>query len=577
MPSKQYSHYGVILIAGIVYSLLIACLPLDVFWITDGGNKFIQIKSMALSGLPDVSVQYPAKDIDPDLAFFPYGGHHFREIGGKIYSAYPFYFPLLSLIPFRVFGIAGLYVLPVLSSILCLILTCFMVHRIYGQTKCRAALVVLAFFTPFLFYSLTFWEHTLATMFFTLCLLLMIKSRKNQDAGRQLLLAGLSLGLSTVFREEGYLLFCALAAGALFAFDNKQNVLPLIIGWLLVMVPVWILQQKLYHHFLGLHTLTYHDSFSSIGGILGLFNPADVLANWFLYLFRFHESRPLAYLLSIPFITAVVVGLWRETARGVTTARCIVALAACVTSSVLFANLVSHDDPVFNTLFTQALMPSTPFLVFFMLFLRPSLLSKDPDTRLLTWTAIVFILGSGFLLHQKDVGIIWGPRHFVSLYPILVILSLAATERILGTAKPQSVRGALRVSAITLFALSLFIQWHGVHTLYLKKKGTEALVQSVSRLTNEIVVTDVYWFPEEAAPIFYETKILMVDSDEDLLALLQLLRTKNIEDFTFVTSRYYHRLSNKGLDYMVPFVKQTQQISPPGMEFMSLHVSSCRL
>ena len=98
MASKTYWHLGIILVAGLVYSLVVASLPLDVFWIIDGGNKFIQIQSMEMSGFPDVSVRYPSRDIDPELTFFPYCGHHYREVGDKIYSAFPFYFPLVSLV-----------------------------------------------------------------------------------------------------------------------------------------------------------------------------------------------------------------------------------------------------------------------------------------------------------------------------------------------------------------------------------------------------------------------------------------------------------------------------------------------
>ena len=69
----------------------------------------------------------------------------------------------------------------------------------------------------------------------------------------------------------------------------------------------------------------------------------------------------------------------------------------------------------------------------------------------------------------------------------------------------------------------------------------------------------------------------MVDSDEHLSALLALFREKDVRTFTFVTSEQYHRLSNKGLGHIVPLVEGTRRITSPGMEFMSLLVSSCRL
>jgi len=576
-PHKPYVHFGLILLVGLVYSLIIARLPLDAFWIIDGGNKFIQVQSMALSGWTDPSVHYPAKDIDPDLAFFPYCGHHYKVIGDKIYSAFPFYFPLVSLVPFRLLGMAGLYLIPLVSSLLCLALTCGILFQLRERRECSIVLLLLAFCTPFLFYSVVFWEHTLAAMLSTLCLLLVLKSREAEHSAIGLLAAGFALGLSTVFREEGYLLFCAVFAGFLYAFHRRSRLIFLVLGWLLVMVPIWTLQYDLYHHFLGIHALIYNASFSSLGGTLRLLDPAYTLGNWFAYLLKFHASPKTAFLMATPIMAAFAVGLASKTSPRATTVKAAVVLCACVTSVTLLIFLLTAEEPVFHTLVTQALFPSTPFLVFFLLYLRPALFSKHADLRFFTGVTLIFLAGSGFLLNQKDVGIVWGPRHFLSLYPILVPLSWIGLRRLIDDAGQGLSRRVLRTGAVLLCTVSLMIQFWGIHTLFLKKRGTEAMVDSIKAFDHEFVVTDVYWFPEEVASIYYRKKILMVDSDEHLSALLALFREKDVRTFTFVTSEQYHGLSNKGLGHIVPLVEETRRITSPGMEFMSLLVSSCRL
>jgi hypothetical protein len=142
--------------------------------------------------------------------------------------------------------------------------------------------------------------------------------------------------------------------------------------------------------------------------------------------------------------------------------------------------------------------------------------------------------------------------------------------------KPLS-HSLVRVSAVVLFTVSFLIQVQGVHALFLKKWGTHAIVDSVRALNNDIVVTDVYWLPEELASIYFQKKILMVDSDEALSALLTRLREKDVETFTFVRSKFYSSLSNKGLGQLAPLVQSRRQVESPGMDWMSVLMSSCRL
>ena len=53
----------------------VSLLPPQVFWITDGGNRYIQVQSFARQGPPEIA--WPARRLDPQLRFFPWGA---REI-----------------------------------------------------------------------------------------------------------------------------------------------------------------------------------------------------------------------------------------------------------------------------------------------------------------------------------------------------------------------------------------------------------------------------------------------------------------------------------------------------------------
>ncbi|MBW1896673.1 MAG: hypothetical protein JRI47_06410, partial [Deltaproteobacteria bacterium] len=404
-----------------------------------------------------------------------------------------------------------------------------------------------------------------------------IRSRESSHPERLLLLAGTVLGLSTVFREEGYLLLCAIAVGVVYAFPVRRRGVFLLIGWLLVMIPIWVIQHHLYDHFLGLHAVIYSSALSGPGDALSLFNPANIVSNLFVYLLKFHFSPQLSLLLAMPFIAALAVGLFCQPSRIATTARVTLVICTCVTSTILLMLLLSHEDLVFDTLFTQALLPSTPFLVFFVLYFRSNIVSEDANLRFFTATTLIFLIGSGFLLNQKDVGIIWGPRHFISLYPVLVPLALIAIHQLLKDVGKRFTERLVRIAAAILVGISLITQLHGVHALVLKKTGTQAIVDSIKELDTNVLVTDVYWLPEEIASVYHEKKILMVDSDEELQSLLKLFRTKNIKTFGFVTSKYYRRVSDMALQKMAPLVKETRSVASPGMEFMSLRVLFCKL
>ena len=89
-------------------------LPAGAGWITDNGNKYIIMRSLAEHG--STAIAAPAAELDPEGKFFPDGGFHFRRFDGTMRSIYPEYFPALSLPFYRLFGERGVLVLPALGA-----------------------------------------------------------------------------------------------------------------------------------------------------------------------------------------------------------------------------------------------------------------------------------------------------------------------------------------------------------------------------------------------------------------------------------------------------------------------------
>jgi hypothetical protein len=553
----------------LLVGVVLALLPHEVFWITDGGNKYVQVQDLALSGAGDLAVAYPARPLDPELRFFPYGGHHFQKLGGRILSFYPPYFPLLSLPGYRLLGPAGLYLLPWLGFALVLVGFAALLGEI-GLAAWRApAVFAFALGTPLLFYGLTFWEHTPAVALSTAAVFLLVRA-----GGRFPLAfaAGIILGASTALREEGYALAAALALAGLIAW-KKVPVPPaaaFVLGWACAMAPIWWFQARLYGSPLGLHALAYGSLSRPRGAARWLAELGDLP----FYLFRFHPDLRFNVALVAPFVLLLLLGLRRPRQTG--RAEPALLWLAAASAALLIALLVVHPEPVFNTLSTQGLLPHTPLLLLVLLRLRALLGNPSSPIRFLAWACLLYTLLIALPLHRADVGILWGPRHFLPIYPLLFALALLALRDLLAAATPSR-RRALATAAAVLALLGLAVQVHGLRLLALKKEATHRILQAVRDTPAPIVVTDAYWLPEELGALWFEKSFLFVSSDADYRDLMARLAARGPDQVTVVLARRYGNLSPPSLLDLRARTLDAEPVATPGVGFLDVMVLSCRV
>ncbi|MBV8200853.1 MAG: hypothetical protein JOZ15_09545 [Acidobacteria bacterium] len=585
-------------------------LPKDTFWITDGGNRYIQVQSFDRQGAPEIA--YPARHLDPGLRFFPWSGHHFQAVGGRVVSYYLPWFALLSLPGYRLAGAAGLYWLPLAAAIATLLLFPLLLAEV-GLAAARApATLGLGLATPLLFYGLTFWEHSLAVLAALAAVLLLLRAGRRERA-REALGAGLLLALSTILREEGYVLTLALLGGLLWAWRAPRLAAALAAGWAAVMAPFWWLQHELFGAALGIHAAAYGGlaaagpgggggagggsggAFGQLGRLLGA-----KLGDYAFFLLRFHPHPWLSGLLATPFVLVFLAGL-RRRRPGRTEALdlCLLGLATAA-AAVLVALLLADPRGVFDTLFTQGLLPHSPFLLLALLGLRGQLTSPHRAARFLAAVCTLFALLVVLPLNRADVGIIWGPRHFLVLYPLLVALSLLALrdlwrgagladggERPLqegdasagGAAARQGParRRAVAALAAVLVLSSLAVECQGLRLLALKKAGSERIVGAVRAAPGRAVIVDGYWLAEELAALYFEREVLEVDSDADCRDLLDLLARNGYGEATVVLSRRYGRLSPALIAELRERAVGGRLVFTPGLEFLEVAVASVRL
>ena len=185
-------------------------LPQGAFWITDCANKYLTVVNLGQKGFTDFAIEYPGRADDPGLAVSPIAPPfgEFRE--GRLVSAYPPLFPFLAAFPYALFGFPGLWLWPLLGSLLIVfaLMRLAAACRLSPRAQVACGLTALGC-TPLLFYTFCFWELTLATGIALLGLLL-LAGHLTTPAPRRVFIGGVVFGLALGLREEYVLLAVAV-------------------------------------------------------------------------------------------------------------------------------------------------------------------------------------------------------------------------------------------------------------------------------------------------------------------------------------------------------------------------------
>jgi hypothetical protein len=517
------SSLTILAVAALLVAMRLA-LPAGAFWISDAGNKFLVAENFAASGFRHVSIGYPAADLDPSFRWFPAAAGHFRPIGGRYFSIVPWLFPLLAALTSTTTSTTWL---PLIAGIGIAMLVPPLLRAMGSDVNPSLAIAATIFATPLAFYSLDFWEHTLATLLATLAVVLLLR--------RSPLLAGLAAGASVAIREEGYVFVVAVLVGA-FAWR-------FLAGALAALIPFWIAQQLIFGNPFGLHLASH------VGG-KDVALPARIVRNVLYFLFHFHQRWWVAALLALPALAAIVVGSIRASER----VRTIAAAGCGVASAIGLLLMFANDDPIVDTIFTQGLFLSLPLAALFLVRWR-ELVQHDVVARIVA----VYIVLMPLVLRANWSGIVWGPRYFLTIVPLLVALSLR--------------RGRL---ALALVAVSIAIQLFGLVLLHRKVTAGAELV-ALLRKAPQVIVTDVYWLSEEASAIYFDKKMMQPPDDRELLLALASLRAHGVRDFAFVTSPRYRWFSPRARALVESLAVRRTRFAPRGVPLLSVDIVECKL
>ena len=577
------TYLAVLLIMAIclTYALLTALMPRDVFWITDGGNKFITMENIIRDRTD--AIAYPAADIDTEYKFFPYSNFHFVRHHDNIYSIFPPYFSAFSSFFYRAAGYWGLYLISILSTGIVLLLTLRIIQRLKLPDKYLLSLPVLGLCTPFFFYSLTFWEMTLTAMLTTTAVLMVVRRTENNTTIPEFLLAGLMMGSAIILREDIYVLAAALVAAMFILKYKKTNIAITCAGTMIIVISLWSIQYAKYGHILGLHGSKYyaHNLDGNENSVISFI--VNQLNGYYTYLLKFNSGdfadKWYYFLLAIPFIMAVWAGIKYKNPAG-RTAAFVTMLLAVISSAILTVMLFNNNQPVLNTIFTVGFLTSSPLLVPLLLSMRSFFSSRLRRIKLILLTSVIYCIVIAPMLTQSDMGIIWGPRHFVYLFPLLIPLCIYAMIRLFYRSENRQLALKLAGLGILLLSISLLIQVKGVANLFLMKNNV-AMMNNHLENANEVIVSDIYWLPAENPRLFYNKKFMQVNSGQELEKFVELMKRNNVRTFTLVLAKdiNYRRITNDDIKRLLTKISIDKPVALdlPGTDFLSIITVSCRL
>ena len=161
----------------------------------DAGIKYIQAKALRDAAFASTAIPYPARAIDPELRFLPFGPPFVLEREGRLQGIFPLAgsFIYAAVLP-------GGFPAMVLVSVAAAFVVMLTVGAM-GRPHAAAAMVVLGACTWFWVYGVLLWEHLPALGFSTASWALV-----SGDGRRRPVLAGALLGAACCLRPESILL-----------------------------------------------------------------------------------------------------------------------------------------------------------------------------------------------------------------------------------------------------------------------------------------------------------------------------------------------------------------------------------
>lgn len=525
---------------------LIACLvPKGGFWINDNGCKYLQVRALEAKGPWDAAIDWPGEVIDPAFRFIPFRPPFVHIVNGKLFVQYSPVFALVSLWPYRVFGIAGLYLLPLLGGILTIegvrrlsgMLAQLYAHEpaqsaIDAPLSSRAALfgaIIAGLATPIMFYSAVFWEHTPSIACVTWAAVFAVKRLLGGPA-RRIILAAILLALSIYFRDDLYLLAGVWTGLYLVSRHTRRDAGLFLIVGIATCIPLWVYQYIAIGHPLGFH---FHEIGPLQAGWSAYFaDRAPVIRNLFL---NFLSHPRASIMAALPFLACLAAAARKPMAVS-SPVFLLMSLFACAASLAALVDFFAAALPMRYLMVAHSFFVASPVLA--LAFFRPcpehaqrSPMRIDPARWLLRLILVYFLAYALVSPLDNTMGVHWGCRFLMPGYPLLASLAGVALARVLWG---RSVRRWVRSCCVILLLSSIALQAYSVALLYRRQATSAEFNRMVSASEGEVIVSDAWFIGQELAPIYAYRPIFQFNGLEQWNELQALLARHGFQNMLLI-------------------------------------------
>lgn len=522
---------AVIVLAIFILSLLaFSYLPSNGFISSDCSLKYIQMESFFHSRWRSLDIPYRAKDIDGPMKWI---SHHILLLisKDKVYVAFPPLFPFLSSIPFSLLGGRVIYLIPLLSFFISLIVLMKLLRLFLKDTRLYYGILFLyGCASPLLIYSISFAEHMPAIASVMLSSYFVTAFFLKRELPVYLFLGSLFLGVAVFFRTEIFFLIVAyhMCFGAYFIKAGRASSAGMMtLGMLIPLVLYFVSNYVFYGTPLGFHIVHYRNIYRPDYMSLLMFFLFLVSVSGYGILYHFAQCDRNAREKLVCFFPILWLG-------------CLMILLP--ESSV------------------------NRFICYFpvcLLLFYPSPLTGEASRHLelyglITGIFLIFLSGMKFVLvDDPDTSV----RFILPIIPFVVV-ALAIR---LNVEKDDK---TLKYLAGLLVVFSLLINlWNvrfDVEHLYFSHNRI-AFVNEHTQQDDVIILSD-YGLFEELGPLYFKRKFMVAENQDEVKSLFQDLRRKNINTAFFMTSRD---------DELLPFLMDNCQITDK--RIFSQYLVLCRI
>ena len=531
------------LIAGLilaVYLAAFAVLPRGTFYSPDAGGKYLQMLGYHWENGLQCEIIYSGEKMDPD--FFYYGTHAeraaftaihpYRDEHGAVHTGWTPWFSLLTLPCYRAFGLAGLHLIPWAAGLLLIALAGMLAERLQPGSGLLASCVV-GVGTPVLFYSLCFWEHTLAVSLALAALLPLVRARAGTAAPAvrpfHRCISGIGMLAACAVRRELIFFMGASLLAWSWVHPRRRRFLPVVLVALLT-VGAGGLALLLAHPALlrwlfpsGVDDNHWLSRVKDVDLLMG-FGPN------LIQLLLLHERDVL---LSEPVRWAGLLGLVLCLGNRIAPIRSrrwtVLIGAAFISVPATWLIITGIRYRALSSLILPAPLA--------LLALLPVAAPTATSRRWLGWT-VVFFLGSFYLVWPAVVGgahggIEWGSRYALVAIVLMNVLGVVAVAETLSSpGLSRGTRLATTGLAIWLMLLGAASSMRGVRELRQTRRDLLALQATLERISDP-VVTDSWWFGASLAPFAARHEVYTLSEAHPLQEWLDLIGPRRPR-FTFV-------------------------------------------